>query len=408
MPNEELPAHDHRRLGVELDLFLFSDLVGSGLPLWTPKGTALRMAADNFVWELRQKYGYERVEIPHLAKKELYEKSGHWAKFKDELFLITTREGHQFAMKPMNCPHHIQIYDRTPHSYRELPIRYANTTMVYRDEQTGELNGLSRVRSLTQDDAHIFCRLPQAEQEVINVWKIISEFYNAVGFTKFDIRLSFHDPKKMNEYLGTPELWQQAEDILRQVTKIQNAVGVEAPGEAAFYGPKIDFMAKDSLGRNWQIATIQMDLNLPGRFDLNCINETGQKERIVMVHAAIMGSIERYLALIIEHLKGAFPLWLAPVQVLILPISDSHNDYTMRIFDELKQIGIRTEINLDSETLGKKIRAGKTQKIPYLVVIGDKEVSSNTLTAEGRTEKLDGISLADFITRLQTEIKEKK
>ncbi len=406
--NDRLPEPDHRRLGTELDLFVFSDLVGSGLPLWTPKGTTMRLAADDFVWQLRKKYGYERVEIPHLAKKELYETSGHWDKFKDELFQIRTREGHFFAVKPMNCPHHIQIYNRKPHSYRELPIRYANTAMVYRDEQTGELGGLTRVRAISIDDAHVFCRLSQANQEIVNMWEIISEFYGAIGFKKFDIHLSLHDPQAMEKYLGGEASWQTAEKILRQVVKDKDGQAVEAPGEAAFYGPKIDFIAQDSLGRDWQIATIQVDLNLPERFDLTCINETGQKERIMMIHCAIMGSIERYLALVIEHFQGVFPLWLAPVQVIILTISEKHRDYAIRIFDELKRKGIRTEINLESETLGKKIRTAKQQKIPYLVIIGDQEVGSGKLTAEGRTEKLENLSVDDFIARLQTEIKEKK
>lgn len=408
MSEEKLPEHDHRRLGVELDLFVFSDLVGSGLPLWTPKGTAMRLAADNFVWELRQKYGYERVEIPHLAKKELYEASGHWDKFKDELFQIRTREGHFFAVKPMNCPHHIQIYDRVPHSYRELPLRYANTTMVYRDEQTGELGGLTRVRAISIDDAHVFCRLDQANQEIINVWNIISEFYEAIGFKKFEIRLSLHDPRIMEKYLGGEALWQKAENILRQVVKDKGSQAVAAPGEAAFYGPKIDFIAKDSLGRDWQIATIQVDLSLPERFDLTCINEGGQKERIMMIHCAIMGSIERYLALVIEHCRGAFPLWLAPAQVAILTISEKHHDYAMRVFNELKRNEIRTEINLDNETLAKKIRGAKLQKIPYLAVIGDQEVKNGRLTVESRHEKLENISAADFIARLQIEIKTRK
>ncbi|MBI2637242.1 MAG: threonine--tRNA ligase, partial [Parcubacteria group bacterium] len=253
---------DHKELGAQLDLFLFSDLVGPGLPLWTPKGTILREALDDFVWELRAKRGYEKVEIPHMAKKDLYEKSGHWEKFKDDLFRVKTREGHEFAIKPMNCPHHTQIYSRRPQSYRDLPVRYANTTMCYRDEQTGELNGLARLRAFTQDDAHVFCRTSQAEEEILKIWDIVDEFYSTFGF-ELSPALSLSDPKNMDAYLGDRAHWREAEDTLRRVVKKRKANVPEVLGEAAFYGPKIDFMAHDSLGRTWQVATIQLDLNMP-------------------------------------------------------------------------------------------------------------------------------------------------
>src|SRR3989344_3473388 len=284
----EAEKRDHKKLGPKLDLFTFSDLVGPGLPLWTPKGTLLRTILDNFVWQLREKQDYARVETPHIAKKDLYEKSGHWDKFKDELLRIKTRENHEFAMKPMNCPHHIQIYARKKWSYRDLPQRYANTTMCYRDEQTGELSGLSRVRAFTQDDAHVFCRMSQAKEEFLKIWDIVHGFYGAFGFS-LKLRLSLHDPKHPEKYLGTPKQWEESENILRVVAKEKNADAIEALGEAALYGPKLDFMAKDSLGREWQVATIQLDLNQPERFDLACVNEKGQSERIVMTHAAIMG-----------------------------------------------------------------------------------------------------------------------
>src|SRR3989344_965997 len=269
---------DHRVLGRELDLFTFSDLVGSGLPLFTPRGTLVRNLLDEFVWELRKACGYERVEIPHITKKELYQKSGHWDKFKDELFRIKTREGYEFALKPMNCPDHTQIYSRKPWSYRELPQKYANTTMCYRYEQTGELNGLSRARAFTQDDAHVFCRVSQTKEEFVKIWDIIYTFYNAFGFT-LRARLSLHNPKEQKKYLGDKKLWALAEGMLREIVEEKQAEYFEGVGEAAFYGPKLDFMAKDSLGREWQVATIQLDMNQPERFELYCINESGEHER---------------------------------------------------------------------------------------------------------------------------------
>ena len=393
---------DHRRLGQELDLFPFSDLVGSGLPLWTPKGTILRQELDDFVWELRKKYGYEKVEIPHITKKELYEKSGHWDKFKDDLFRITTREGYEFALKPMNCPHHTQIFARKPFSYREMPQRYANTTMCYRDEQSGELNGLSRVRAFTQDDAHVFCREPQIKEEFLKIWDIVQEFYGKFGFD-LRIRLSFHDPKEPEKYLGDKEKWAHAEGILREIAEEKGAETFEGMGEAAFYGPKLDFMGKDSLGREWQVATIQLDMNMPDRFDLTCVNEKGEKERIVMIHAAIMGSIERFLSVIIEHVGGVFPLWLSPVQARVLPIADAHKAYAEEVLKELKTAGIRAEIDESNETLGKKIREAKTQKIPYTLVIGDSEVAAKTATLEGRAGKVGALPIETIVSRLKEE-----
>ena len=405
---DEAKKRDHKKLGPELDLFTFSDLVGSGLPLWTPKGTLLRNLLDDFVWELRKKAGYQQVDIPHITKKELYEKSGHWEKFKDELFLIKTREGHEFAMKPMNCPHHTQIYARKPHSYRELPQRYANTTKVYRDEQSGELAGLSRVRSITQDDAHVFCRHGQVKKEIEKIWDIIIKFYKAVGFD-LEVRLSLHDPKHREKYLGNAETWKKSEDQLRQVVKAKKEKVEEAVGEAAFYGPKIDFIGKDSLGRKWQVATIQLDMNMPERFDLNCISEGGRKERIVMIHAAIMGSLERFLSILIEHVAGAFPVWLSPVQAIILPISDKQNEGAEKILNQLKEAGVRAEINSDNETLGKKIRGAELQKIPYLLVFGDKEFQASAVAVRQRGKgDLGQMKVKEFIKKIRKEIETKK
>ena len=398
-----LGEHDHRRLGTELDLFTFSELVGPGLPLWTPKGTLVRQELDSYVWELRARHGYEKVTIPHITKRELYEKSGHWEKFAEDLFRITSREERQYALKPMNCPHHTQIFDRKPHSYREMPQRYAETTMVYRDEQSGELGGLTRVVSITQDDSHVFCRLPQVKQEFMQIWDIVDTFWSTFGFT-LRARLSFHDPKTPEKYLGTKEIWKNAENALREIAKERNADYFEAPGEAALYGPKLDFVATDSLGREWQVATIQLDFNLPERFDLTCVNESGERERIVMIHSAIMGSIERCVAVLLEHLKGNFPLWLSPVQAHVLPIGESHKTAALQVLETLRASDIRAELDDAGETLGKRIRNAKHEKIPYLLVVGDKEVDRGGATLEGRGGSLGLLSLDDITTKIKNEI----
>lgn len=397
---EEAKKRDHRKLGRELDLFIFSDLVGAGLPLWTPKGTLLRDLLDERVWQMRKKYDYEKVEIPHITKKELYITSGHWDKFKDELFRVTTREGHEFVMKPMNCPHHTQIYARKAWSYRELPQRYANSTMCYRDEQSGELSGLSRVRAFTQDDAHVFCRMSQVKEEFIKIWNIVEEFYGLFGFS-LRVRISKHDPKQPEKYLGDKDRWTLAEEMLTEIAKEKASDSFEGVGEAAFYGPKLDFMANDALGREWQVATIQLDLVQPERFDLTCANEQGEKERIVMIHAAIMGSIDRFLSILIENTGGAFPYWLAPVQVRILPISEKHKEYAETLQVELLENGIRAEMDKSDETLGKKIRGSKMEKIPFLFVVGDKEVESKNVTVESRDEgPLGAMTVEDFLKKV--------
>jgi threonyl-tRNA synthetase len=402
--NGEKP--DHRKLGRELDLFTFSEFVGGGLPLWTPKGTLLRNLLDDFVWQLRKKRGYEKVEIPHITKQDLYIQSGHWDKFEDELFKITTREGHTFAMKPMNCPHHIQIFSRKIWSYRELPVRYANTTMCYRDEQTGELSGILRTRAFTQDDAHVFCRYNQIENEFLKIWDIVHEFYGAVGFD-LEVRLSLHDPKHPEKYLGTPAMWERAEERLREIVRVKGVEAKEEAGEAAFYGPKVDFMAVDSLGREWQVATIQLDMNLPERFNLTCANEKNEAERIAMIHAAIMGSIERYLSILIEHLDGAFPLWLSPVQVKILPLGGAHKEYAQKVYEALKDNEIRAELDDSDETLNRKIRNTKLEKVPYFAVVGDKEVKEKTVNLEGRDATVGQMSIEALLEYLKKKIEAK-
>jgi len=406
LQQEEAKKRDHKKLGIELDLFTFSELVGPGLPLWTPRGTLLRNLLDGFVWQLREAKGYERVEIPHITKKDLYEKSGHWDKYKDDLFRITTREGHEFAMKPMNCPHHTQIYARKAWSYRELPQRYANTTTCYRDEQSGELSGLSRVRAFAQDDAHVFCRMSDAKEEFLKVWDIIENFYKVFGFD-LKVRISKHDPEHPEKYLGDKDRWAFAEEMLTSIAKEKDVETFDGIGEAAFYGPKLDFMAHDAIGREWQVATIQLDLNQPERFDLTCTNEKGEKERIVMIHAAIMGSIERFLSILIEHVAGAFPVWLSPLQVAIVPISEKQKEYAEKIYETLKAKGIRVHLNADNESLGKRIREAKTKKVPYVIVIGDKEKEAGVITVETRTEKLEGITPDEFVSKIEKEILEK-
>ena len=401
---EEAKKRDHKVLGLQLDLFTFSELVGSGLPLWTPRGTLVRILLDDFVWSLRHARGYERVEIPHITKKDLYEKSGHWDKYKDDLFKITTREGHVFAMKPMNCPHHTQIYARRPHSYRELPQRYANTTMVYRDEQSGELAGITRVRSITQDDAHVFCRMNQVKDEALKVWDIIHEFYGAFNIP-LRVRLSLRDPAQPEKYLGNAGNWEAAEEILHSIVTDKKVNAIDGLGEAAFYGPKLDFMGRDAIGREHQVATIQLDMNMPERFDLTCTNEKGEKERIVMIHCAIMGSIERFMAVLIEHTAGALPLWLSPVQVAVLPISDKHTDAAHALAPELQLAGIRVQVDDARETIGKKIRVSETMKVPYAIILGDKDIAAGVVSVRKRGgEDLGQMTLDQLIALLKKEI----
>jgi threonyl-tRNA synthetase len=405
---EEAEKRDHKKLGKELDLFVFSELVGGGLPLWTPKGTTLRNLLNDFVWGLRSERGYLRVEIPHITKKDLYIASGHWDKYKDDLFRITTREDHEFAMKPMNCPHHTQIYNRKAWSYKELPQRYENTTTCYRDEQSGELSGLSRVRAFTQDDAHVFCRISQAKEEMQKIWEIVHIFYKAFNLP-LKLRLSLRDPEHPEKYLGDKNHWDQAEKVLKEVAAENNTEYYEAPGEAAFYAPKLDFIAKDSIGREWQVATIQLDVNMPDRFDLSCTNEKGEKERIVMIHAAIMGSIDRFMSIMIEHLAGNFPLWLSPVQVKVIPVRENHNSYAEEVYNLLKENNIRAELDTADSNLGGKVRDAKNNKMPYWIVIGDKEIEVGKVTLESRDAgQLGQISKEELVSKLLEEIKNKK
>ncbi len=406
---EEAKKRDHRKLGKEMGLFSFSDLVGPGLPLWSPKGTALRQRLDAFVQELRDARGYEHVTIPHIAKKSLYETSGHWNKYSEDLFKVMAKEGDDhdmYVLKPMNCPHHTQIYDAVPRSYRDLPQRYAETTMVYRAEQSGELTGLTRVLSITQDDAHVFCRESQLREEIEKIWDIINEFYGAFNF-KLRVRLSFHDPANKEKYLGDSAVWEETEALMKQIATDRQADYFEGIGEAAFYAPKLDFMAKDSIGRTHQVATIQLDRLMPGRFNLTCTNEKGEKEPIVMIHAAIAGSLERFSAVLIEHLGGNFPLWLSPEQVRVVPVADTHVDYAKDITAALKAAGLRVTLADDNDSMGKKIRNAKTDKLPYFIVVGDQEMQSRTLTLEKRDGTKSVLTIDDTISQLTQEVAHK-
>lgn len=409
---EEAKKRDHRKIGKELDLFVFSDSVGSGLPLWTPKGTVLRRELDNFVQEMRDEYDFQEVAVPHITKKDLYEMSGHWAKFADELFKIKSRDGHEFAMKPMNCPHHTQIYDSRPRSYRDLPIRYRETTMVYRDEQTGELGGLSRVRAITQDDAHVFCRYDQIKDEALKVWDIIERFYSTLGMP-LRLRLSIHDPSDKDAYMGSEEAWQKGEMQLKELAEEKVGTDYElGVGEAAFYGPKLDFMAKDAIGREHQVATIQLDFNQPEGFDLTCINEKGEDERIVMIHCAINGSLERALSVLIEHFAGKFPVWLAPEQIRIVTVNQEESTVKCAedILEQAKKLGLRANLDNSNESVGKKIRDAELQKVPYTLVIGEKEVESGNVLPRVRKdievdEKPEPIGVEQFLKTVEHEAK---
>jgi threonyl-tRNA synthetase len=404
---EEAKARDHRKLGKELDLFTFSELVGPGLPLFTPKGTLMRDLIVDKIMGIQAKFGYTKVTIPHITKSDLYKTSGHWDKFKDELFHVKGQSDTEFVMKPMNCPHHTQIFDSKPRSYKELPIRYAETTMVYRDEQAGELIGLGRVRAISQDDGHVFCTVDQIDQEVENIVHVIKQFYTSLGMYedgKFWVSLSVSDPKEPEKYLGDPLNWEKAEAMLEVVAKRLNLPYKRVEGEAAFYGPKLDFMFKDAIGRERQLATAQLDFVMPERFSLSYTDNTGSKQTPVMIHRAIAGSLERFMAIMIEHFAGNFPLWLSPVQLAIIPVAEVHSEYAQEITDTLRRQGFRVELDISNESMGKKIRAAKKERLPYFIVIGDTEVAERTVTLESRdTGESVSLSITDLETKLQIE-----
>lgn len=409
---QKLGENDHRRLGAELDLFVFSDLVGAGLPLWTPRGTVLREELDRFVQEMRDKYDYQSVSIPHITRDELYKRSGHWSKFSDDLFRIVSREKHEFAMKPMNCPHHTQIYASRPRSYRDLPIRYRETTTNYRDEQTGELNGILRARAFTQDDAHVFCREGQVVEEFLKIWEIVEKFYKTFNFS-LKLRLSTRDPKTPEAYAGKPEQWDKAEIELKEALQKHKATGLEeGVGDAAFYGPKLDFLATDSLDREWQVATIQIDFAQPEGLGLTYINEKGKEERPVMIHHAVMGSIERFLAVYIEHIGGKFPVWLAPEQLRVVALKDDSNILKMAqaVVKNAKAHRLRVELDDSNETVAKKILQAEQMKVPYTVVIGEKEVQSGRVSPRHRSDlpEVPEASIDEFLNKLSEDARSRR
>jgi len=407
---EEAKARDHRKLGKELDLFCFSDLVGAGLPLFSPRGTILREMVSGYSLSLRGASGFEKVWTPNITKMDLYKTSGHYAKFGDELFIVHSQvNGEDFALKPMNCPHHAQIFASRPRTYKEMPVRYMEATTDYRDEKSGELGGLSRVRSLTQDDSHVFCRKSQIEDEIKNLIKIVRELYTTVGMGKLRARLSYRSNE--DKYLGDMSLWEMAQSQIKSAAIDNGLDFFEAEGEAAFYGPKIDFMAEDAIGREHQVATVQLDFVQPERFDLNFINEKGEKERPVMVHHATLGSIERFLSVFIEHTAGWFPFWCAPEQVRIVTVNDGVLGYVSEIEDVLKQIvldkplkynELRFTSDKTDDLLGKKIRRATSMKIPVILVVGPKDMEARTVSVRLKDEEktVDLNDLGDFLKTL--------
>ena len=407
---EEAKARDHRKLGKELDLFCFSDLVGAGLPLFSPRGTVLREMMSGYSLSLRGASGFEKVWTPNITKMDLYKTSGHYAKFGDELFIVHSQvNGENFALKPMNCPHHAQIFASRPRTYKEMPVRYMEATTDYRDEKSGELGGLSRVRSLTQDDSHVFCRKSQIEDEIKNLIRIVRELYATVGMGKLRARLSYRSDE--DKYLGDMSLWEMAQAQIKSAAIDNGLDFFEAEGEAAFYGPKIDFMAEDAIGREHQVATVQLDFVQPERFDLNFVNEKGEKERPVMVHHATLGSIERFLSVFIEHTAGWFPFWCAPEQVRIVTVNDGILDYVSEIESVLKQIvldkplkynELRFTTDKTDDSLGKKIRRATSMKIPVILVVGPKDMEARTVSVRLKDEEktVDLKSLGDFLKAL--------
>ncbi|MBK9929656.1 MAG: threonine--tRNA ligase [Saprospiraceae bacterium] len=403
---EEAKKRDHRKLGAELDLFMFSEKVGAGLPIWLPKGTALRNRLEDFLKAEQIKRGYQPVITPHIGRKELYITSGHYAKYGKDSFqpIHTPNEGEEFLLKPMNCPHHCEIFGYKPRSYKELPIRIAEFGTVYRYEQSGELHGLTRVRGFTQDDAHLFCTAEQLKQEFIGVIDLTKFVLNKLGFDKFTAQISLRDPQNKEKYIGTDENWDKAEAAIIEAAAEVGLPTVTELGEAAFYGPKLDFMVKDAIGRNWQLGTIQVDYNLPERFELEYIGADNTSHRPVMIHRAPFGSMERFVGVLIEHCGGNFPLWLTPEQYVILPISDRFNAHCHEIKDQLAAAGLRGSVDDRSETIGKKIRDNELKKIPFILIVGEKEVANHNVSlrehGKGDQGNLTVVEFADKINSL--------
>ncbi len=406
---EEAKKRDHRKIGRELELFAFSQAVGPGLPLWLPKGTALRLRLEDFLKKIQKDFGYQQVITPHIGQKELWITSGHYAKYGKDSFqpIKTPQEGEEFLLKPMNCPHHCEIYKVSPKSYKELPIRYAEFGTVYRYEQSGELHGLTRVRGFTQDDAHIFCRPDQLKDEFLKVMDIIFIIFKALNFEDFEAQISLRDPENKEKYIGTDENWEKAERAIVEACEEKGLPARIELGEAAFYGPKLDFMVKDAIGRRWQLGTIQVDYNLPDRFDLEYMGNDNQKHRPVMIHRAPFGSMERFVAVLIEHTGGKFPLWLTPDQVVILPISEKYNDYAAELAVKFNKQDVRTIVDDRNEKIGKKIRDNELKRIPYMLIVGEKEAENGEVAVRKQGEGDKGaMKAADFTTMITKEVEE--
>ncbi len=405
---EEAKRRDHRRIGKDLEIFTFSQKVGAGLPLWLPKGAELRERLERFLKKVQKEAGYQPVITPHIGNVELYKTSGHFQKYGEESFrpIKTPMEGEEFFLKPMNCPHHCEIYKYKPHSYKELPIRYAEFGTVYRYEQSGELHGLTRVRGFTQDDAHIFCTPDQVKDEFKGVMKIVMKIFKALDFNNFITQISLRDPNNREKYIGSDENWEKAERAIIEVAEESGLETVVVEGEAAFYGPKMDFMVKDALGRKWQLGTIQVDYNLPDRFELEYVGSDNEKHRPVMLHRAPFGSMERFVAVLIEHCAGKFPLWLAPEQAIILPISEKYQAYAEKVLSLLQNFEIRAQIDNRNEKTGKKIRDAEMQRIPYMLIVGEKEENENTVSLRKQGDgDLGTVSVEAFAAMINDEVK---
>jgi threonyl-tRNA synthetase len=402
---EEAKKRDHRKIGKELELFMFSDMVGKGLPIWLPRGTALRLRLEDFLKRIQKKFGYMQVMTPHIGRKELYVTSGHWAKYGKDSFqpIHTPEEGEEYLLKPMNCPHHCEIYKFKQHSYKDLPVRLAEFGTVYRFEQSGELHGLTRVRSFTQDDAHIFCRQDQVKDEFLKVMDIIFIIFKALDFENFEAQVSLRDPKNKEKYIGSDDNWEKSQNAIIEACREKGLKATTVEGEAAFYGPKLDFMVRDAIGRKWQLGTIQVDYNLPERFELEYVGSDNLKHRPVMIHRAPFGSMERFIAVLIEHTAGKFPLWLAPDQVVILPISEKFNDYANEVAAYLNDKDIHTVIDDRNEKIGRKIRDNELKRIPYMLIVGEQEAEKQEVSVrkqgEGDKGSMKFTTFAELLTQ---------
>ena len=406
---EEAKKRDHRKIGKELELFTFSESVGKGLPLWLPKGTALRLRLEDFLKQIQKRFGYQQVMTPHIGQKELWVTSGHYAKYGADSFqpIHTPEEGEEYLLKPMNCPHHCEIYKFKPRSYKDLPLRFAEFGTVYRYEQSGELHGLTRVRSFTQDDAHIFCRPDQLKEEFLKVMDIIFIIFNALDFKNFEAQISLRDPENKTKYIGSDDVWEKAESAIVEACQEKGLKARIELGEAAFYGPKLDFMVKDAIGRRWQLGTIQVDYNLPERFDLDYVGEDNQKHRPVMIHRAPFGSMDRFVAVLIEHTGGKFPLWLTPDQVVVLPISEKYCDYAYDVARQLELSDIRVSVDDRNEKIGRKIRDNELKRIPYMVIVGEKEAENNQVSVRRQgAGDMGAMSVTDFAAHINKEVED--